>query len=69
MNTKNYQAIYSTATNLSNPKCNKHGPLQSAIDERVFADESHIAPDDHPQLVFLDKQMPIDKINQNGFLG
>ena len=61
----NDQAIYSRVTNLSHFSCNKHDSLQSAIKERAFADESHIAPDDHPWLVFLDKPMPIYKINQD----
>ena len=44
----NNQAIYSGVTNLSHSQYNNYGPLQSAIDERAFADESHITPDDHP---------------------
>ena len=39
----NNQVIYSGVTNLSHFQYNKHEPLQSAIDERAFADESHIA--------------------------
>ena len=52
-------------TNLSHTQYNKHRPLQSAIDERAFADEAHIAPDNHPWLVFLDKPMLIDKPIKN----
>lgn len=44
----NDHAIYLGVTNLLHTQCNKHGPLQSAIDEKAFTDESHIAPDDHP---------------------
>ena len=57
----NDQAIYSGMTNLSHTQYNKHGPLQSAIDERALVDKSHITPDDHPWLVFLDKSLLIEK--------
>ena len=33
---------------LTHKAYNKHGPLQCAIDDKLFADESHIAPDDYP---------------------
>ena len=61
----NDQAIYSGMTNLSHAQYNKHRPLQSATDERAFVDESHITTDDHPQLVFLDKPMLIEKSIKN----
>ena len=52
-------------TNFLHAQCNKHVPLQSAIGKRVFADESHITPDEHPWLVFLDKPMSGKKTKKN----
>ena len=42
------EADFSNISTLNHLQCNKHGPLQSAIDEIAFADEFHITPDDHP---------------------
>ena len=40
-------------------------PISSALDLRSFADESHIDPDDHPHLVFLEKPLKLSQNNIN----
>ena len=54
----NGQSDITTIDALNHLENKQKGPLQSAIDNRSLADESHIEADDHPCLVFLDK--PID---------
>ena len=57
----NDQAIYSGMTNLSHSQYNKHGPVQSTIDERAFADEWLECNDPHRNL--SDMEILKSKIN------
>ena len=41
------------------------GPIISILDTRSFADESHMDPDDHPYLVFLEKPLKLTSNNTN----
>ena len=59
------QADYMTLSSLSHVDKTKNGPIISALDTRLFADESHIDPDDHPFLVFLEKHLKSTSNNIN----
>ena len=48
------QADYTTLNSLSHVAKTTKGPIISTLDTRSFADESHIDPDDHLCLVFLE---------------
>ena len=58
----NNQADFTTLNSLLHNDNTTKGPISSALDLRAFADESHIDPDDHPHLVFLEKPL---KSSQN----
>ena len=61
----NDQVDNMTLNSLSHVNKTTKGPIISALDTRSFADESHIDPDDHPHLVFLEKplKLPCNNIN------
>ena len=61
----NDQADYTTLNSLLHSDKTTKGPIVCALDTRPFADESHIDPDDHPHLVFLEKPLKLAPNNIN----
>ena len=57
------QADYTTLNLLFYSNKTTKGPIISALDTRPFADESHIDPDGHPCLVFLEKPLKLSSNN------
>ena len=59
------QADYMTLNSLLHSDKTTKGPIISALDTRPFADESHIDPEEHPHLVFLEKPLKLASNNIN----
>ena len=61
----NDQANFTTLNSLLHNENTNRGTISSALDLISFADESHIDPDDHSCLVFLEKPLKLPQNNIN----